>query len=185
MDSYNVTHVDIRNGFDYHELTYDSRSMDLDEISTSNDSLVVTGARFRVKEKHINLEVRLSAFNFSTGRLVNPNVNSFWLGNDKTTGNENNPRQKLMLYDPQVSTKSPLNSIPLSTDNQFMEFTSSSVDKDAAQNTVPFIDVQEVVPNPAVPLSGLGIYHRGRKGFGGYFAPKIVTYNFLQNLMKL
>lgn len=69
LDSYNVTHVDIRNGFDYHELTYDSRSMDLDELSTSNDSLVVTGARFCVKEKHINLEVRFSAFNFSTGRL--------------------------------------------------------------------------------------------------------------------
>lgn len=184
LDSYNVTHVDIRNGFDYHELTYDSRAMDLDEISTSNDSLVVTGARFRVKEKHINLEVRFSAFNISTGRLIHPNVNSFWLSNDETTGNEDNPRQKLMLYDPQVSTKTALNSRPLSTNNQYMEFTSSSVDKDAAQNTVPFIDIQEVVPNPAVPLSGLGIYHRGRKGFGGYFAPKIVTYNLLQNLMK-
>lgn len=181
LETYDVNHVDIRNGYDYHELSYDSRSLDLDQITAVNDSLVVTGARFRVIDKHLNLEVRFSLFNFSTGRLVNPNVNSFWLGNNKTPGHENNPREKLVLYDPQVSTKSPLQSRPLSNDNQYMEFINSSLDKDAAQNTVPFIDIQEVVTDPAVPLSGLGIYHRGRKGFGGYFAPKIVTYNLLHN----
>lgn len=184
LESYDVTHVDIRNGYDYHKLTYDSRSMDLDEISVENDTLVVTGARFRVVDKHLNLEVRFSTFNFTTGRLVHPEDNSFWLGNDKTAGHHDKPRQKLMLNDPQVSTKSPLSSSPLSKDNQYMEFESSSVDKDAAQSTVPFIDTQDVVPNPAVPLAGLGIYHKGRKGFGGYFAPKIVTYyNFWQKLL--
>ncbi|KAM8713659.1 hypothetical protein ACLKA7_013908 [Drosophila subpalustris] len=185
LQSYDVSHVDIRNGYDYHKLTYDSRSLDLDEISVENDTLVVTGARFRVVEKHLNLEVRFSSFNFTTGRLLRPEVNSFWLGNDKTTEHNDKPRQKLMLYDPQVSTKSSLSSLPLSKDNQYMEFVSSSVDKDAAQSTVPFIDIQDVVPNPAVPLSGLGIYHKGRKGFGGFFAPKIVTYyNFWKKLVK-
>ncbi|XP_034482379.1 uncharacterized protein LOC117787867 [Drosophila innubila] len=153
LESYDVTHVNIRNGLGYHKLTYDSRSLDLDEISVENDTLVVTGARFRVVDKHLNLEVRFSTFNFTTGRILHPEVNSFWLGNDK-------PGQKLMLFDPQVSTKSPLSSLPLSKDNQFMEFVSSSVDKDGAQSTVPFIDIQDVVPNPAVPLSGLGIYHK-------------------------
>ncbi|KAH8418347.1 hypothetical protein KR222_002648 [Zaprionus bogoriensis] len=184
LDSYDPKHADIRNGFDYHELSYESRSIDLDEITTANDSLVVTGARFRVVDKHINLEVRFTAFNFSTGRLEISNSSSFWLGNDKTKAHEEKPREKLMLYDPQVSTKSPLSSLPLSKDNQFMEFVSSSEDKDAAQSTVPFIDIQEVVPNPAMPLSGLGIYHKGRKGFGGFFAPKVVTYDFLQGLLK-
>lgn len=184
LDTYDVNHVDIRNGYDYHELSYDSRSLDLDLITAANDSFVVTGARFRVRDKHLNLEVRFSLFNFSTGRLINPNAKSFWMGNDKTIDHENNPRQKLVLFDPQVSTKSALASRPLSNNNQFMEFISSSWDKDAAQNTVPFIDIQEVVPNPAVPLSGLGIYHKGRKGYGGYFAPKLVTYNLLNNFVK-
>lgn len=52
------------------------------------------------------------------------------------------------------------------------------MDKDAAQSTVPFIDTQEVTSNPPVPLSGVGIYHKGRQGYGGFLAPKIMTYDF-------
>ncbi|KAH8298546.1 hypothetical protein KR044_010952, partial [Drosophila immigrans] len=178
LEVYNVSKVDTRNGYDYHKLSYNSRSLDLDEIVVDNDTLVVTGARFHVVNNHLNLEVRFSTFNYTTGRLIRPDVDSIWLGNDWTREHYEQPRQKLMLYDPQVSTKSPLNSLPLSKGNQYMEFVSSSMDKDAAQSTVPFIDLQDVVPNPAVPLAGLGIYHKGRKGFGGFFAPKIVTYNF-------
>ncbi|KAH8355089.1 hypothetical protein KR093_005398 [Drosophila rubida] len=177
LEVYNVSHVDIRQGYDYHKLSYNSRSMDLDEIAVESNTQVVTGARFHVVDNHLNLEVRFSTFNFSTGRLIRPDSDSVWLGNDWTRQHYDQPRQKLILYDPQVSTKSSLKSLPLSKGNQYMEFVSSSIDKDAAQSTVPFIDMQDVVPNPAVPLSGLGIYHKGRRGFGGFFAPKVVTYN--------
>ncbi|XP_064536031.1 uncharacterized protein LOC135426708 [Drosophila montana] len=179
LESFDVNHVDIRNGFDYHELTFESRSLDLDEITAKNDSLVVTGARFRVIDKHLNLEVRFSLFNFTTGRLLNPEVNSFWLGN-----NADKPRQKLLLKNPDKPTKTTVKSVPLSKNNQFMEFISSSMDMDAAQTTVPFIDIQDVVTNPAMPISGLGIYHKGKEGFGGFFAPKIVTFNLLQKLTQ-
>ncbi|XP_060652646.1 uncharacterized protein LOC132788962 [Drosophila nasuta] len=183
LELYDVSNVDIRNGYDYHKLNYNSRAMDLDEIAVDNDTLVVTGARFHVLNNHLNLEVRFSTFNFTTGHLIRPDVDSIWLGNDWRKEHQDKPRQKLMLYDPQVSTKSALHSLPLSKDNQYMEFVSSSVDKDAAQSTVPFIDLQDVVPNPAVSLSGLGIYHKGRRGFGGFFAPKVVTYNFWEKLL--
>lgn len=56
------------------------------------------------------------------------------------------------------------------------------MDKDAAQSTVPFIDIQEVISNPPVPLSGLGIYHKGQRGYGGFLAPKIMTYDFTPHI---
>jgi len=65
-----------------------------------------------------------------------------------------------------------------------MEFVSSSQLKDAAQNTLPFVDVQEVVPHPAVPLAGLGIYYKGRPGYGGFFAPKVVTLDLTKRLLE-
>ncbi|XP_034653983.1 uncharacterized protein LOC117892096 [Drosophila subobscura] len=160
--------------------------MDLDEITSgSNLSLVVTGARFRVWGKHLNLEVRFSYFDLPTGRLVEPKRNSVWLDNSNTETTGEKPRQALDLTEPDVSTASEQTSMPLSTSNQFMKFTSSSKMKDAAQSTVPFIDMQEVVPHPAVPLAGLGIYHKGRPGFGGFFAPKVVTYDYSQYLKEL
>ncbi|XP_033252292.1 ribose-5-phosphate isomerase-like [Drosophila miranda] len=65
-----------------------------------------------------------------------------------------------------------------------MNFFSSSKVKDASQNTLPFIDVQEVVPHPAVPLAGLGIFYKSRPGSGGFFAPKVVTYDYSQYLRE-
>ncbi|KAH8308952.1 hypothetical protein KR059_004149 [Drosophila kikkawai] len=172
----NLTDSDLRDGYDYHTLSADSRALDLDEIVGNATHHVVTGVRFRVLNKHLNLEVRFSPFNFSTGLLVEPPTKSYWLGNT------NAQRQKLIVKDGGLPTASELPSLPLSKTNQFMEFTSSSREKDAAQNTVPFIDVQEVVPQPPVPLVGLGIYHKGRPGYGGFFAPKVVTFDFSSNL---
>ncbi|XP_033148934.1 uncharacterized protein LOC108595224 [Drosophila busckii] len=177
LESFDVSHVDVREGFDYHKLSYKSRAVDLDEISTTNSSLVVTGARLRVLKNHLNLEVRFSLFNVTTGRLMLPEKHSVWLSNDKE-------HTQLILKNPHIPTKSMLSSMPLSKHNEFMEFVSSSTDKDAAQNTVPYIDVQDVVPNPAVALSGLGIYHKGRNGYGGFFAPKIITYDLSKTITK-
>lgn len=47
--------------------------------------------------------------------------------------------------------------------------------KDAAQTTVPFLDAQEVSASPITPLQGVGLYFKGRSGFGGFIAPKIET----------
>lgn len=63
-----------------------------------------------------------------------------------------------------------------------MKFTYTDMDKDGAQTTVPFIDIQEVTSKPPVPLSGVGIYHKGRDGFGGFLAPKLITYDFTSHV---
>lgn len=58
------------------------------------------------------------------------------------------------------------------------------MDKDAAQNTVPFIDIQDVVSNPPVPLSGVGLYHKGQDQYGGFLAPKVITYDFSPHIQS-
>ncbi|EDV56783.2 uncharacterized protein Dere_GG22842 [Drosophila erecta] len=60
----------------------------------------------------------------------------------------------------------------MSQDNQYMEFVSSSQLKDAAQNTLPFVDVQEVVPQQAVPLAGLGIYYKDAPATAASLPPR-------------
>lgn len=54
------------------------------------------------------------------------------------------------------------------------------MEKDAAQTTVPFIDTQPVTSR--VPLSGIGIYHKGRAGFGGFLAPTVFTYDLTSHV---
>lgn len=56
------------------------------------------------------------------------------------------------------------------------------MDRDAAQTTIPFLDAQPVESILPVPLSGAGIYHKGQKNFGGFVAPKIMTYDFSKHL---
>jgi hypothetical protein len=36
------------------------------------------------------------------------------------------------------------------------------------QTTIPFIDAQEVAPTTGSWLAGVGTYHKGREGFGGF-----------------
>ncbi|KAI8035940.1 uncharacterized protein LOC128256687 [Drosophila gunungcola] len=175
VQAYNLSDVDIRDGYDFHTLSVDSRAIDLDEISANSTDQVVTGVRFRIFNKHLNLEVRFSYFNFSTGGLIEPQTKSYWLGDNKS--HMEGDRKKLILKESDLPTASDLPSLPLSSDDQFMEFVSSSQQKDASQNTLPFVDVQEVVPHPPVPLAGLGIYHKGRPGYGGFFAPKVLTFD--------
>lgn len=66
--------------------------------------------------------------------------------------------------------------------NMYIQFTHTSFIKDVAQTTVPFIDSQPVSTYPHVPLKGAGIYYKGRKGFGGFVAPSIITYDFSKNM---
>ncbi|XP_075158797.1 uncharacterized protein LOC142232004 isoform X2 [Haematobia irritans] len=177
IDNYTLNARNVRNNRDYYTLSYGARSIDLDDVHTDDHSFVVTGVRFRVVGAHLNLEARLSEFNFETGKLVNPQDNSFWKSNDNTDVSGDR-RQKVELSSPDVPTRTKAKSVPDSRHNQYIEFTASDVYKDASQSTVPFIDTQHVISQPPVPLAGIGIYHKGRPGYGGFIAPKLMTYDF-------
>ena len=47
-------------------------------------------------------------------------------------------------------------------------FDASSIAKDAAQTTIPYIDAQNVSPVSGVWITGIGLYHKGYIGYGGY-----------------
>ncbi|TDG40589.1 hypothetical protein AWZ03_012986 [Drosophila navojoa] len=178
VDDYKIYDRNVAKGIDYHTLSYESRSIDLDDIMKADDnSFVVTGLRFRVLGAHLNLEARLTEFDFKKGELIQPEVNSVWQSNDNTDVSGER-RQKINIYNADVPTRSVVTSIPMSKHNQYIEFVNSGMDKDAAQSTVPFLDIQDVVSQPPVPLAGIGLYYKGRPGYGGFLAPKIITYDF-------
>ncbi|XP_017056016.1 uncharacterized protein LOC108097935 isoform X1 [Drosophila ficusphila] len=177
VEKYNFFDRDVKKGVDYHMLSYESRSIDLDDVNTDDNSFVITGVRFRVVGAHLNLEAYYSEFDFKTGQLIQPEVNSYWKSNDNTDVSGSR-REKLRVENADVSTRTIAHSIPLSRHNQYIDFTNTGLDKDAAQSTVPFIDIQDVISNPPVPLSGIGIYYKGRQGYGGFLGPKVITYDF-------
>lgn len=68
--------------------------------------------------------------------------------------------------------------MPSSNLYDYVEFDHSDWDSDAAQTTIPLIDIQEVASSSLVPLSGVGLYHKGAHGFGGFVAPKIFSFDY-------
>ena len=64
-----------------------------------------------------------------------------------------------------------------SSPNSYVSFRMSDLEKDLGQTTVPFIDLQQIVPYPPSPLSGAGIFHRGGENSGGFVALKLFEYD--------
>lgn len=174
-EDYNVLSPNVRNGRDYHTLNRDNRILDLDDLDVLQ-GYVLTGVRFRLLGSHLNLEIRMTEMDFATGHLMDPDK-SIWIGSDKTEHSDDK-RTELKLDRPHVPLLTPSKSIPDSISNQFVRFRESDRGMDAAQTTVPFFDAQPVVPAKPVPLSGAGLFHKGRPKFGGFVAPKVMTYDF-------
>ncbi|XP_060650929.1 uncharacterized protein LOC132787693 [Drosophila nasuta] len=164
VDDYKISDSNITEGVDYHEMSYEKRAIDLDEIlNTHQRSSVVTGLCFRVLSGRLNLMVMFSYFDFAKGQLLEPEVISTWQTHQAV---EN--RQKLNIDNLDLATRSVWGSQPMSKDNQYLEFVNSGIEADVAQSTIPFIDIQDVVINPAAPLSGIGIYYKSSKNYGGF-----------------
>ena len=52
-----------------------------------------------------------------------------------------------------------------------------------SQTTVPFIDSQPVAPGVSTWLSGVGLYHKGAVGYGGYVGIMVTTYDLSRHLV--
>lgn len=176
VSEYKLLDRGIRNGLDYHTMSWDKRAIDLDELIAPVNH-VVTGVRMRVIGTHLNLEIRVTEADFTTGRLIDPEETSFWKSNDNTESSSNK-RTPVKLTKPDVPTLSPAPSVIDSTTNQFIEFTHTDLDRDVGQTTVPYIDAQDVISRVPVALGGAGIYHKGQSLYGGFIGLKLVTYDF-------
>lgn len=175
VDAFSIMDANIRSGIDYHKLVWEKRALDLDDLQSSQDHLL-TGVRFRMVGSRLNLEVMVTPFNFTSGLLIQPEEKTFWHSNDVTD------RTELKFIEPDIPIRNPVQNEPDSAMNQYLNFAPSDRRKDAAQSTIPFLDVQPIIPNPPVPIAGAGIFHKGRKGSGGFAALKLITYDFAPHL---
>lgn len=94
-------------------------------------------------------------------------------------------RTAVQLKRPDVPTKTSKlrgQSRPDSQTNQFIEFSHTDIDADVAQTTIPYIDAQDVTSFPPVPLTGVGIFHKGQDLSGGFIAPKLITFDFAPHI---
>ena len=169
----------MEDGPGYATLRYEERALDLDDL-VAPEGHVITGLRFRKLGGHINLEAQVSPIDFETGLINVDRAN--WLGNDNTPAAEQKPRTKLSLVSPDVPTRSQSTSLPDSTSDQYIEFQASSIEKDLSQTTVPFLDSTPIFPQPPTWLTGVGVYHKGKPGYGGYIAFRIATLNMTNYL---
>lgn len=172
----------LEDGPGYATLSYDERSMDLDDLRAP-DNHVVTGIRFRKFGGHLNLEMQTAPIDYATGLVDADKV--IWTGNDNTPASETKPRKKLELVSPDVSPSCYALSRPDSQPNGYVDFQPTSLEKDIAQTTVPFLDATDVSPNTPSWLTGVGVFHRGHADCGGYLGFRLSTYNFASNLKTL
>ncbi|XP_069695090.1 uncharacterized protein [Periplaneta americana] len=181
VDDYRISDSNVSDGKDYHTLRWRERAIDLDDL-VAPEGYVLTGVRFRLLRTHLNLEIMVTPLNFSAGTLYNLDQESKWYRNNNTPDPLDEPRTQLYFPDPDVPTLTKVGSVIDSRSNQFLLFTHSDIDNDAAQTTVPFLDSQPVAPEPPTLLAGAGIYHKGCPGYGGFIGLKVVTYDFNSHL---
>lgn len=153
---------------DYVSVTMENRSIALISAKIDDDQHVVTGVRFRRYDGHIGIEIRATRFDFEKGNLLDLE-DSWWIRNTNTLS-------ELKLNRPDVPTKTLGKSEKFAENNEFIKLQPSDLEKDAAQTTVPYLDVATV--EAVVPLSGIGLYYKSTSGYGGFIAPKLITYDF-------
>lgn len=170
VDYFNIHDATVREGIDYHTLTWQNRSINLDTVELPTGK-VVTGVRMRVVDDAITLQVRGTDFDFTTGRLKNLD-RSFWFSSEKKTHTE------IPLESLDIPILSPEKSIPNILSDRFLKFGPSDKYKDLSQTTIPYIDSQLVESHTPIPLSGIGFYYKAFPGYGGFVGPKILNYNF-------
>ncbi|XP_068970446.1 uncharacterized protein orion isoform X2 [Bombus flavifrons] len=175
IEEFSVLDNNVKNGVDYHTLSWEKRGLDLDDL-VLDDNLLLTGLKFRMIGSRLNLEARMTSFNFTTGKLIKPLERSFWISHDRTN------RTEVTFENPDIPTRLPLLALPDSKPFQYLNFAPSDQKNDVAQNTIPFIDIQPVESNPPVPIAGAGIFHKGRPGSGGFVAMRLITYDFSKHL---
>ncbi|KAL7296205.1 hypothetical protein TKK_0010743 [Trichogramma kaykai] len=163
----------IRVGVDHHQLSWDHRSFELDDVEVAKNT-VLTGVKFTFDQGLIRLEVRGTQFDYEDGKLI---TNKYSWHRHKTSKNQ------LKYFELEHLDIPEENSIrhPVLTDKQqYMSLTTSNMNDDLGQTILPFVDLREITSsNPDVSLSGIGLFHKShKKNAAGFLALKILTYNF-------
>ncbi|KAJ1522776.1 hypothetical protein ONE63_001932 [Megalurothrips usitatus] len=170
----NSTHMDFK-------MSWEQRSIDLDNLEAP-EGHVLTGVRFQEVGTHLNMEIMVSPIIYHKGVLKRPTELSYWIGNSNTDSALESPRSELQLSSSNVpqNTNGPCK--PDSEHDSFVKFTHSDIVTDAAQTTIPFIDIQPVTFSPPTMLGGAGLYHKGSDESAGFVAVKVFNYDISKHL---
>lgn len=124
---FSIGDTDVEAGIDYYALSWpNNRTIHLDTIF--DEHRVVTGVRFRVVQSHLRMEVRVTNFDFRTGKLMDIQ-NSEWIASGARE------RTPLDLKYPDRSTRTPQKSLPVRGENLSIQFQPTDMLKDVAQST--------------------------------------------------
>ena len=73
VDNYTINSGGVLTGRDYHAKTWKERTLLLDELDSPITD-ILTGLRFKLTGGSLKLEIRVTNFNFTTGRLIPDNT---------------------------------------------------------------------------------------------------------------
>ncbi|XP_055307895.1 uncharacterized protein LOC129572010 isoform X2 [Sitodiplosis mosellana] len=159
-------------GVDYFTLTYENRSINLDDLVVPQGKLV-TGIRFFNLNGHLALQIRATDFDYFSGRLENI-THTPWVMSEYGGQTEIEIAKKANSL---VSVVSGLY-IPDTTINAFVRFGPSDIQFDVGQSTVPLIDTMPIESRNPVALGGIGLAYKKNEESGGFIGLKTITYDF-------
>lgn len=160
---------DSQEAIDYHTLTWQHRSINLDTVVLPAHQ-VMTGVRFILLDGRLAVQIRATDIDFVSGKLIKLEQ-SEWI-NHVNSGE----RTKIEIRGGDVPTRSQNVHHPVDSVNRFVEFQPTSMQKDIAQVTVPYIESVLLEASDPQPLSGLGLYYKDDAEHSGFIAVKLIAY---------
>lgn len=73
---------------------------------------------------------------------------------------------------------------PVETSVLFAKFVISDLEKNFGQSFIRFVDTQEIISNPPVPLTSISFYLKKSKDDEGFIGLTLETYNSFRDLKK-
>lgn len=162
----------VNTGGNVHKLDLNSRGIVLSDQKGSK-SQVVTGVCLKVLGSRLNLVVSMTDFDFESGVLK---------GGERESVPPQDRLNLITLDYSDIPTRDVTKKSWINRQSEtFIEFTHSGLEADAAQSTIPYLDAQDVETVPAMPLTGVGLYHKAAAGTGGFVGPRVFTYDLTQH----
>ncbi|KAK0089866.1 hypothetical protein PV325_004889 [Microctonus aethiopoides] len=172
----------MNHGKDFTFVTYFQRQINLDDVKAPS-GYVVTGVKLMregndtdgLSRRPLQLAIYVTKFDYINGVLIKNS--SYWMSQENMTDRPENyglRRNEVELSAPDDPTKGKDHK-QISKPGQYVKFTTSDRAKDAGQATIPFFDGQSITSTISTALSGLGLFHRGATGSGGFLALRLLT----------
>lgn len=161
------------NGIDYYTLTYENRSINLDDLVLPQGKLV-TGVRFHVLNGHIILQIRATDFNYYSGHLENITYNPWAM-------NENGGQFEIEIPKKLNPLTTMMNDIfiPNHLPHSYVQFGPTDFETDAGQLTIPLIETIPLESKNPMILSGIGLTYKSNDASAGFIGVKLISYDFV------